>query len=262
MNWTLHFLEAEGSLAKWRERLTAEACETHDRIAAHLPDDAIMSAVDVVIERVSGRTIPELGLGGHAFRRGCMIITLDPENPNFEASLAAGQFTRTVTHEFHHCLRHAGAGYGTTLGEAIVSEGLADHFDQQINGGSGQIWNHALEGRHWSEILRFAEYEIDDADYNHDKWFYGANGPADQNPIPRWCGYTIGYHLLERYFAVHGHARAARMAGTPAHEIISEVWSALAQRQADQEASPLVTARKTAAHSARPARDHQPTAAR
>ena len=232
MKWSLHFLEAEGSLAHWRERLTAQAHATHDRIAAHLPEETAMPPVDVVIERVPGKTIPELGFGGHAFRRGCMSITLDPENPNFEASLASGQFTRTITHEFHHCLRHAGAGYGTTLGEAIVSEGLADHFDRQINGGSGQIWDHALEARQWPEILRRAETEIHAADYNHFMWFYGINEESEKNPIPKWVGYTVGYHLLECFFSLHPDARAAQMAGMAAKKVISAVWPTLRSRHA------------------------------
>ncbi len=66
-----------------------------------------------------------------------MTVTLDPDNPNFAASLANGELRKTLTHELHHSFRHAMCGYGFRLGEVLVTEGLADAFDAEINGGDG-----------------------------------------------------------------------------------------------------------------------------
>ncbi len=41
------------------------------------------------------------------------------------ASLDDGAFRRTIAHVVHRCLRMAEPGYGRTLGEALVSQGLA-----------------------------------------------------------------------------------------------------------------------------------------
>jgi hypothetical protein len=228
MSWALHFLEAEGSLQPWRGRLEAEAQAAEDRIAACLAPDIDMPPTDVVIQRLKGQTIPELGLVGMALRRGCMAVTLDPENPYFEASLEAGEFTRTLTHEFHHCLRFRSVGYGTTLAEALVSEGLADQFDREVNGGDGQMWNHALRPEQRPALLRQAEGAFRLSRYDHRLWFFGGKHGSDLiSLIPRWAGYTIGYHLVEAYLNATPYAKASRMAGTPATEVVTKAWPLL-----------------------------------
>lgn len=228
MSWTLHFLEAEGSLHPWRGHLKAEARTAEQRIATCLAPHIEMPPIDVVIQRLTGETIPELGLAGFSLRRSCMAITLDPDNPHFEASLQAGQFTRSLTHEFHHCLRSGRVGYGTTLAEALVSEGLADQFDREINGGDGQMWNHALRPKQWPALLWRAEEALPQPHYDHHAWFFG-NGQRDDpiGHVPRWAGYTIGYHLVEAYMNATPEAKPSRMAGTPAAEIVSKAWPAL-----------------------------------
>jgi uncharacterized protein YjaZ len=233
LKWTLHFLEAEGSLAPWRTQLTTEARGAHENIARRLAPDVAMPRIDILIQRVAKQVIPELGMTGSSFRRGCMAVTLDPENPNFETSLESGQFTRTLTHELHHCLRHSGAGYGVTLSEAFVSEGLADHFDREINGGDGQIWNHALEPSQWPLLLQQAEEAIHMRRYNYENhalWFFGARADIETAGVPRWAGYTIGYHLIESYLHAFPEMRPSRMATTPAAEIVAKAWPLLRAR--------------------------------
>jgi len=229
MNWTLHFLEAEGSLAAWRDCLTAEARTVHDRIAEHLAPDVAMPPIDVVIQRVKGWGIPELGIGGNTPRRGCMTITLDPDNRHFPVSLEAGAFTRMLAHEFHHCLRVAAIGWAATLAYALVSEGLADHFDREMNGGDGQIWDHALHAPQWPWVLRQAEDALPAPGYDHARWFFGeAAGQPDG--IPRWAGYTIGYRLVGAYLDAHPGARPSRLAATPASVIMEDAWPRLCEQ--------------------------------
>ncbi|QFU15779.1 DUF2268 domain-containing putative Zn-dependent protease [Microvirga thermotolerans] len=230
MNWVLHFLESEGSLGPWRARLEAEARATHERIAACLAPDVEMPPLDVVIERLEGQAIPELGLAGIAPRRRCMVVTLDPANPRFEASLEAGEFGRILTHEFHHCLRCHSVGYGTTLAEALVTEGLADQFDREINGGEGQIWDHALRPEHWPALLERAEEAFRSPRYDHRLWFFGVGRGGRGGTVPRWAGYTIGYRLVGAYLETTPGARPSRMAGTPAAEVLAKAWPRLVER--------------------------------
>jgi hypothetical protein len=235
MTWSLHFSEAEGGLDAWRDRLTDETIATHKRIGGCLAPDVVTPAVNVVIQRARNRVIADLGLVGLALDRARIRIMVDPDNPNFASSLAAGQFSRVLAHEFHHCLRHAGAGYGATLAEALVSEGLADHFDREIHGGEGQIWNHALKAEQWPVLLRRAAQSLRMPCYSHKLWFFGtrpdrttvaACGAVGANGYPRWAGYTIGYHLVGAYLGAHPGARPSRMAATPA-EVVIKVWPRL-----------------------------------
>ena len=227
MDWTLHFLEAEGTLAPWRERLAAEACQTHDRLATLLAPDLGMPRIDMLIQRLPGQAIPELGMGGHSYRRGCMSITLDPDNQAFAASLGDGQFSRLLTHEVHHCMRYDALGYGETLGEALVSEGLADQFDCEAHTKPGQPWTDALTRAQWPDVLARMEPNLSTNIYSftdHAAWFYGRLG---DKPIPRWSGYSVGFHLVGAYLAANPQTRASRMAGTPVEEVLADAWPRL-----------------------------------
>lgn len=124
MDWQVHWLEAEGDLAPWRERIAAEIEVARTAVAGVLPSFGL----DILVERVTGAVIPEVGTAGRAYRPSLCGLTVDPLNPNFAASLDTGDIRRTIAHEVHHCRRFAGPGYGRTLGEAIVSEGLAGQF--------------------------------------------------------------------------------------------------------------------------------------
>jgi hypothetical protein len=226
-----HFLEAEGTLAPWRDKLLADTRELESLFRRVLaPGD--MPDVDVVIERVAGSGIPGIGLGGYSFRRGTMTIRLDPGDWAFQKSIDAGAFKRLVAHEFHHCLRHAGAGYGKTLGEAMVSEGLADYFVLEVLSGDPPIWSTAIAADDWMPTLTCAGADLASPAYNHSEWFYGHAGRW-----PRWAGYTIGFQLIEYYLADHPDILPSRMASTAAQVIIDYAWPRLLATHADRSAA-------------------------
>lgn len=224
----LHFLEADGSLAPWREQIVAEVRSTAERVGGSVSETDRAAPVDVIAERRPGETIPELGLSGSCYRRGLVTITLDPDTPNFETSIAKGELRKTLTHELHHSFRHATCGYGFRLGEVLVTEGLADAFDEEINGGDGNLWNHAIPAADWLGVIERAELQLWDDGYNHSAWFFGRSGYGE--PLPRWAGYSIGYHLVKTYLAVNPHTRPSQMTGTPAAEVIGQAWAHLKAR--------------------------------
>lgn len=225
MNWTLHFLEAEASLAPWRDRLAEEARAAHDRLTDLLSPDMAMPRVDILIQRTLGGGIPDFGIGGRAYGPHCLGITLDPDNPAFANSLDTGHFGRTLAHELHHCLRFATVGYGFDMGSSLVSEGLADQFDREANGGDGRPWSHALAPHEWPGLLARIEPLLVSPDYDHAAWFFGRRHSLDT--IPRWTGYTVGYHLVGAYLDAHPDARPSRMSSLPAADLLAEAWPLL-----------------------------------
>ncbi|WP_256390362.1 DUF2268 domain-containing putative Zn-dependent protease [Pseudomonas yamanorum] len=100
------------------------------------------------------------------------------------ASFRSGSLRRHVVHvvhEVHHCLRMAGPGYGWTLGEAMVSEGLAGQFVRRVLGSQPELWERALAPE---ELLSSpVELQLLQATYyDHSEWFFGTG------TRPRWLG--------------------------------------------------------------------------
>ncbi|SDT92822.1 DUF2268 domain-containing putative Zn-dependent protease [Pseudomonas yamanorum] len=208
--WTLHWLEASGSLAQFRAELIRECEVAYGAIAQMMPPPRL----DILIQRLPGETLPELGLVGRAYRSTLFSMTLDPDNPNFLASLQSGALRRHVVHEVHHCLRMTGPGYGWTLGEAMVSEGLAGQFVRRVLGSEPELWERALAPQ---ELLSApVDRQLLEATYyDHSEWFFGTGAR------PRWLGYTLGYQMVEAWLAKQGDVDAATWVNVPAHDILA-----------------------------------------
>jgi uncharacterized protein YjaZ len=161
-----------------------------DRVATLLP----LRDTDVVV-KVSENVIPEVGHHGYAPEAGLIHITIDPNHKYFREN-ADSSLNRTLAHELHHSARWDGPGYGDTLGEALVTEGLAGHFTQEAFGGQPEPWEN-LPVTDLHPNLTRAQQEWDSATYDHEAWFFG------YSDLPRWLGYSLGYQMVSRYLAKH-----------------------------------------------------------
>ena len=211
MRWTLHWLEATADLGPWKDAVAAELEATWRHIEASLAPPRL----DILVQRMPGAGIAEIGLVGHAYRPGLFALTLDPVNPNFEASLHDGTLRRMVVHEVHHCMRMAAIGYGRTLGDALVSEGLAGRFTQWVFGSSPEPWERAVD----ADTLRAHapdQAALDAIDYGHDAWFYGVGGQR-----PRWLGYTMGHQIVGTWLDLVGTPDIDTWVSVPAGTVLA-----------------------------------------
>ena len=199
---TLHPCNARGALDGCLSWLTDSLRATHARAAAFLP----LGPLDVVL-RAGREVIAEKGHLGLAPGPGIVILTVDPENPAL-AENAAESFERMFAHELHHAARWDGPGYGSTLGAALVTEGLACHFVQELFGLPHEPWEVAVPEAlaDHRETLRTLWA---DPGYDHAEWFFGTGG------YPKWLGYSAATQLVARYFAEHPTATAAALAHAP-----------------------------------------------
>lgn len=215
--WTLHWLEAEGDLQPWRECIEAEMAAARDAVARSVPPPRL----DILIQHLPGRVIPETGMGGTSYGRCLMALTIDPANAAFAPSLAGHAFRRMAVHEVHHCLRFAATGYGGTLGEALVSEGLAGQFVHALFGNPPDPWECAVD----DAVLRAhlpTSAELASTAYGHDAWFYGAGGR-----YPRWLGYTLGYRIVGEWLA-RGSVDGSRWVDVSAADVLAAATTVFA----------------------------------
>jgi len=211
MTWQLHWLEASGDLGPWRAAITAEVEIALRAIARLMP----LRPLDILVQRRAGEVLPETGTGGEAYHQGLFSLTLDPDNPNFERALADGDIHRTVVHETHHCLRMAGPGYGWSLGEALVSEGLAGRFVRHLFGSGPEPWECAVDDATLA-AHRPDTAALTAARHDHAAWFYGIGGP-----YPRWLGYTLGYRIAGDWARANPDADGDTWVNVPADTVLA-----------------------------------------
>jgi len=201
-------------LAPWRAQILSEIEATRDAVAALVPAPAL----SVELRHAPGRVIPEIGMVGYSPSATRFSLTFDSTNPHFAPSLADGTLRRQVAHEVHHCLRHAGPGYGQSLGEALVSEGLAGQFVNRLYGTPPELWERAVEAKAAWRYLP-DDKAIALPTHDHNAWFFGGGD------YPRWLGYTLGYLLAGRWRAVNPEASGDRLVNVTAAEVIATARS-------------------------------------
>lgn len=201
----LHLLDARGTLTDLSDWLRTALARTHERACSLME----LPSLDVVV-KAGTHVIPEKGHLGYAPEAGVIYLTVDPHSPIFRANHDAS-LERMFAHELHHAARWESPGYGMTLGESLISEGLAGHFALEVCGGSPEPWEQ-LDSAEIQPFVATAEAHWGRTDHNHAAWFFGT---AD---LPKWLGYSLGFRLVERFLSEHRRCRASNLAMTDAQE--------------------------------------------
>lgn len=193
MSLRIHLLDAGRVLDPWRMQIEPLI---HDSLA-ELSDHFDLSDLDVIVYP-STQSIPELGVNGFAESGHLLHLKLDVSNRYF-ASQHAQAIPALLAHEVHHCMRDRTVGYGETLAQALVSEGLACAFERQVTGRL-PAYATALSDTQLDEWLQRALPHLHSPSYDHASWFFG-------NPragIPRHCGYSLGYAQVDSWMKKKG----------------------------------------------------------
>lgn len=161
--------------------------------------------IDIIFVSAPTLAMPEYGIGGNSAGPNHIYISFDPSSKN----ITKLRLFETLLHELHHCMRWRTQGYGDTLGEAMISEGMACLYEQE----------HAQELPIYAKV-KLSENEIAQAkellnakSYDHNEWFFGSKN------IPRWFGYTYGYMLCQQY-AEKNRSDSIKMIDLPASTIL------------------------------------------
>ena len=176
--------------------LRAVASAAASRALAHLPHHGRVR-IEVGVDEPW--LIPQLGAGGYTDDAGTVRVTIASSD---SAATVRRVLPPTIAHELDHSSRiRTGPGYGSTLGDTMVAEGLADRFAAQLYPGMSFPWDHALTAAQARTWWARAKRELYASSFDHGFWMFG-------NGTPRWTGYTLGWLIVGRYLAAH-HVRAS-----------------------------------------------------
>lgn len=182
----LHILDAARRLRPYRRSLKRGFRVARARVPRLLP----VGDVDVVMQELPALTIAETGVGGYSPAADILYIYCNPAHPQFRSSLDR-ELVPMIAHEMLHCVRWRGPGYGATLGEALVSEGLAMHVESLFRG-HAPFYGTTVDDAGLTRMLERARPLFDSTDYGHAAWFIG----SEERDIPRYGGYALGYRIV------------------------------------------------------------------
>ncbi|WP_395662863.1 DUF2268 domain-containing putative Zn-dependent protease [Aestuariivirga sp.] len=199
-SWILHLVNARGQLASCADVILSACAEAEARVGAVTAP----LALDIVIRATEA--MPEaLFVSGHCYEPAVIGIGIDLTQPHTEERLRH-ELLKSLFHEFHHALRWDGPGYGDTLGEALVSEGLAQRFLHEMMNCPPEPSEVAVPDDVCEAWRGEALAGFDDAAYDHAAWFFGTGD------MPNWLGYTLGRRIVDRYLQSHPQATALSLA--------------------------------------------------
>jgi len=200
-----------GALAPRHDAIRAQVVRTLEAVHAVMPIDSV--TIKVLAD--ARRAIPGLGIGGYAPSGREIQLSFDPGFAELDDAIAT-QLLPLLAHEFHHARRWRAVGYGRTLLEAIVSEGLADHFSVEVSGAPPPPWTRALAPAQLSAWTRRALADGDQQPYDHNAWFFGTG-----SDIPRWAGYSVGFALVGEFLRAHPDRKPSDLFGEPASSFVA-----------------------------------------
>jgi len=207
----MHLLNASGSLMPFKKDIESITKISVKKIVNVIP----VSDVDIVLYEDPQSAISHLGIGGYTPNAHLVFIPFDTRHKHLRNSIRE-RLEGTIAHELHHALRKRILGYGDTLLEAMISEGLADHFDIEITNKEPDQWDTALTDKQMTAFHKKAKKEYFNKKYDRSAWFFGSKGKG----IPKWAGYTLGFNIVSAYLKKHPDKKPSQLYRTRAEEFI------------------------------------------
>lgn len=164
--------------------------------------------LDVVVSH-SENVIPETGDAGYASTGYDIQLWLDA-NRKDAVEVISTRLPRTLAHEAHHSKRWRGPGYGKTLLDALVTEGLAQHFEKELFGYE-PVTSFPFAAADAEKVRDRLKRDMASSGYSHDVWFLSRGDES----MPKWAGYRIGYAVVQHYLNLHLDQTACSLAEVP-----------------------------------------------
>lgn len=127
------------------------------------------------------------GISGLATFKNTFLVFVHPDSD-------LHLLPETISHEYNHAIILNNIKW-LTIGEGIVTEGLAENFRERVIGGEITPWANSLteeEAKKWYVKIKKL-LSVEDNELYQDIF---TNSKSD---YPLWTGYAVGYQLIKSY---------------------------------------------------------------
>lgn len=166
------------------------------------------------------------GVLGFSLGAQTMMVFLWPVD-DWQESL-----TYTIAHEYAHLVRNLmfprGISGGKlvfmktsepeTLRDAMITEGVADHFAESLYPDIGPVWTDPLVAEGVENLWPRVHRRMGVSDMMEiRRVLFG-----DNDRLPAWTGYAFGHRIVRSYLDTHADATPASLIGIPASTIFDD----------------------------------------
>ncbi|MCQ9051448.1 DUF2268 domain-containing putative Zn-dependent protease [Vibrio diabolicus] len=155
-----------------------------------------LSNVDLTISPFDRNDVPQTGIGGYCLSAHRVEILLDTQRADIK-NVIDKELAAVLAHELHHLFRMRAGENGVALGDVLIMEGLACHFERKVNGGVTPSLFENIKDQDWRPFYAEMKDKLTSLDYNFDAYFLG----SDESRWPKYMGYWVGYNLVAEYLA-------------------------------------------------------------
>ncbi|MGP3975610.1 DUF2268 domain-containing protein [Streptomyces sp. 8N114] len=198
-----------------------------EHLSGAVPGIEHADTVDVVLvlgnpddEHLTVRSRGYFGMGGFP---GLIHLVMWPTDTSLE------KIGHVAAHELHHNVRYANVHWdpmAVTVGEWVVSEGLAEAFVRELVGEQAMgHWSQTLTGPELDRAYEKITADIDVAEMEKLTAYVLGDATAQymgHQPVglPDFAGYAAGLRIVDAHLAASG-LTAARSTALPAREILT-----------------------------------------
>jgi hypothetical protein len=219
LDWNGFHVNLEPTVELWAKQTHIDLTQVVKDALANIEGRLHATPSVIAIEAGTFYAIPDVGIGGYTDPyTGHVQISMDGSSPLGVRALLKTWIALSLAHELHHAKRILdGPGYGSTIGETVVTEGEAEAFVFEAYPNPPNIpWSDPLAPADAARVWRqfSAQMNTPDDPVLHEQWFYGKEG------LPRWAGYKLGLAIVRSYLAKHPGTTAAQLAMVPAADVL------------------------------------------
>ena len=151
--------------------------------------------VTILVDTDSNMIDSNIGVGGYTEDKSQVQLSIDPTYKD----LSNEEIFATLVHELSHVKRDYGPGYGTTLFDYLVFEGLGVAFEEEVCGANTYYPDHLRKLHDARELVETFSYmfDYDDTQYDYMDFILG----NAEKGIPEFAVYSMGLYIIDRYLA-------------------------------------------------------------
>lgn len=214
-----HILESSGILTGGLyEKLDGVLSKTANMCSQKLE----FGDLDIVVMNVPWNVIPRIGVNGFAYDAHHILLTLDSEHENLKTNFE-NAISAVLAHELHHSARALilGSSHSLKYGGALVAEGLASCFEEEIVGKT-PFYATECNGVALNKFAKKAKLQVNEnrgkLPGGREQWMFG--NYQNHEEFPYQCGYSTGYQLVKAWLH-HNNETASSAVGVDADEVVN-----------------------------------------